>query len=124
MLLVLVYPMGKGTAERPVPSLGPACSSSSQCHDLRVLGCAMEEGTCQWWDAEDGQSPSTHGLCELAGLSKKPAEISARAFHGEEKHVEKIWMGWKCHSSMFKYVHLSRWALENGLLDFFFYYYY
>lgn len=39
MLLVLVYPMGKGAAGRPVQSLGPACSSSSQCHDLLERTC-------------------------------------------------------------------------------------
>lgn len=63
-LLLLVYPMEKGAAGSPAPSLGPARSSSSGCHDFKVLGCASG-----WWDAEDGQSLSTHGL----GRAKRKA---------------------------------------------------
>lgn len=84
MLLVLVYSRGKGA-----PSLRATCSSSSQSHDLRVGACWAVPWR-QVLGGGGGQSPSTRGLCGLAGLGEKAAGISAGCFPGEEKHIKEI----------------------------------
>lgn len=116
MLLVLVYPSGKGAAGRPAPSLRAACSSSSRCHDLRAGACwAVPQrqalGGGGWPD------PIHLRALQAGRAGEKAAGISAGCFPGEEKHTKEIWVGWKCHSSLFKNPHLSRWALENSLHD-------